>query len=42
MRAMAAAAWSWVEKMLQEAQRTEAPSFDEGLDEHRGLDRHVQ
>ena len=24
--AMAAAAWSWVEKMLQEAQRTSAPS----------------
>jgi len=24
--AMAAAAWSWVEKMLQEAQRTWAPS----------------
>ena len=23
---MAAAAWSWVEKMLQEAQRTSAPS----------------
>ena len=23
--AMAAAAWSWVEKMLQEAQRTSAP-----------------
>jgi hypothetical protein len=25
--AMAAAAWSWVEKMLQEDQRTSAPSF---------------
>jgi hypothetical protein len=24
--AIAAAAWSWVEKMLQEAQRTSAPS----------------
>ena len=24
--AMAAAAWSWVEKMLQDAQRTSAPS----------------
>ena len=24
--AMAAAAWSWVEKMLQELQRTSAPS----------------
>src|SRR5258708_5516977 len=26
VRAMAAAAWSWVEKMLHEAQRTSAPS----------------
>ena len=40
--AIAAAAWSWVEKMLHEAQRTSAPSADEGLDQHRGLDRHVQ
>jgi hypothetical protein len=40
--AMAAAAWSWVEKMLQEAQRTSAPSAYQGLDEHGGLDGHVQ
>ena len=40
--ATAAAAWSWVEKMLQEAQRTSAPSADEGLDEDGGLDGHVQ
>ena len=39
---MAAAAWSWVEKMLQEAQRTSAPSHREGLDEHGGLHGHVQ
>ena len=38
----AAAAWSWVEKMLQDAQRTSAPSVDQRLDQHRGLHRHVQ
>ena len=40
--ATAAAAWSCVEKMLQLAQRTSAPELDERLDQHRGLDRHVQ
>ena len=40
--ATAAAAWSWVEKMLQLTQRTSRAEVDEGLDEHRGLDRHVQ
>ena len=40
--AMAAAAWSWVEKMLQEAQRTSAPKFHQGLDQNRSLNRHVQ
>ena len=40
--AIAAAAWSWVEKMLHDAQRTSAPSVDQRLDQHRGLDRHVQ
>ena len=40
--AIAAAAWSWVEKMLHELQRTVAPSSLQGLDQHRGLDRHVQ
>ena len=40
--AIAAAAWSWVEKMLHELQRTVAPRCDQGLDQHRGLDRHVQ
>ncbi|GIX50472.1 MAG: hypothetical protein KatS3mg132_666 [Limisphaera sp.] len=40
--AMAAAAWSWVEKMLQLAQRTDAPSSTQGLDEHGRLDGHVQ
>ena len=40
--AIAAAAWSWVEKMLHELQRTVAPSWTTGLDQHRGLDRHVQ
>src|SRR5215213_9742433 len=34
--AMAAAAWSCVEKMLQEAQRLQR------LDQHGGLDRHVE
>ena len=38
----AAAAWSWVEKMLQEAQRTSAPRSTQRLDEHRGLDGHVE
>jgi hypothetical protein len=41
-RAMAAAAWSWVEKMLHEAQRTSAPSELQRFDQHGGLDRHVQ
>ena len=40
--ATAAAAWSWVEKMLQDAQRTSAPRCDQRLDEDGGLDRHVQ
>jgi hypothetical protein len=40
--AMAAAAWSWVEKMLQEHQRISAPSADQRLDQHGGLDGHVQ
>jgi hypothetical protein len=40
--AIAAAAWSCVEKMLHEAQRTSAPSAVERLDQHGGLDRHVQ
>ena len=40
--AIAAAAWSWVEKMLQEHQRTSAPRARQRLDQHRGLDRHVQ
>jgi len=39
--AMAAAAWSWVEKMLQEATGPNA-QLHEGFDEHRGLHRHVQ
>ena len=38
---MAAAAWSWVEKMLHEAQRTGAQR-GQRLDEHGGLDGHVQ
>ena len=38
----AAAAWSWVEKMLHETQRTSAPSSRQRLDEHRRLDGHVQ
>ena len=38
----AAAAWSWVEKMLQDAQRTCGAERDQRLDQHRGLDRHVQ
>ena len=40
--ATAAAAWSWVEKMLQEAQRSSAPEGDQGLHQHRGLHRHVE
>ena len=40
--AIAAAAWSWVEKMLHDAQRTSAPSCGQRLDQHRGLDRHVE
>jgi ABC-type phosphonate transport system ATPase subunit len=36
--AIAAAAWSWVEKMLHDAQRTS----DQGLDQNGGLDGHVQ
>ena len=40
--ATAAAAWSWVEKMLHDAQRTSAPEGAQRLDQHRGLDRHVQ
>ena len=39
---MAAAAWSCVEKMLQLAQRTSAPSAVKRLDEHGGLHGHVQ
>ena len=39
---MAAAAWSWVEKMLHEAQRTSAPKRLQRLDQHSGLDGHVQ
>jgi hypothetical protein len=39
---MAAAAWSWVEKMLHEAQRTSAPERRQRLDQHRRLDRHVE
>ena len=39
---VAAAAWSWVEKMLQDAQRTSAPSDDQRLDQHGGLHCHVQ
>ncbi len=40
--AMAAAAWSWVEKMLQLAQRTSAPRSHQRLNQHGGLDGHVQ
>ena len=42
LAAIAAAAWSWVEKMLHEAQRTSAPRADQRLDQHGGLDGHVQ
>ena len=40
--AIAAAAWSWVEKMLQRRPAHLGAERDERLDEHRGLDRHVQ
>ena len=40
--AIAAAAWSCVEKMLQLAQRTRGAQVDQRLDQHRGLDGHVQ
>ena len=40
--AMAAAAWSCVEKMLQLLQVTSAPSSMQRLDQHGRLDRHVQ
>ena len=39
---MAAAAWSWVENMLQLLHVTCGAQLDERLDEHRGLDGHVQ
>ena len=39
---MAAAAWSCVEKILHEAQRTFGAQRFERLDQHGGLDRHVQ
>ncbi len=39
---MAAAAWSWVEKMLHEAQRTSSTERGQRLDQHGGLDGHVQ
>ena len=38
----AAAAWSWVEKMLQRAPAHLGAERGEGLDEHGGLDGHVQ
>ena len=38
----AAAAWSCVEKMLHDTQRTSAPRRHERLDEDGGLDGHVQ
>ena len=38
---MAAAAWSWVEKMLQEAQHLN-PELHQGLNQNRGLNGHVQ
>ena len=38
----AAAAWSWVEKMLQLAQRTSRAQGDQRLDEDGRLDRHVE
>ncbi len=39
---IAAAAWSWVEKMLQRGPAHLGAERDERLDQHRGLDRHVQ
>ena len=38
----AAAAWSWVEKMLQEHPAHVGAERGERLDQHRGLDGHVQ
>ena len=40
--ATAAAAWSWVEKMLQELPAHRGAQLHQGLDQHRGLHRHVQ
>ena len=40
--AIAAAAWSWVEKMLQLAPAHGRAELQERLDQHRRLDRHVQ
>ncbi len=40
--AMAAAAWSWVEKMLHVAQRSSAPSAASVSMSTGGLDRHVE
>ena len=40
--AIAAAAWSWVEKMLQRRPADLGAERDERLDQHGGLDRHVQ
>ena len=40
--AIAAAAWSWVEKMLQLCPPHVRAQFDQGFDEHRRLDGHVQ
>jgi hypothetical protein len=40
--AIAAAAWSCVEKMLHDAQRTCGAERLQRLDQHRGLDGHVQ
>ena len=40
--AIAAAAWSWVEKMLQRRPAHLGAERDERLDQHRGLDRHVE
>ena len=38
----AAAAWSWVEKMLQDDPADVGAERDEGLDQHGGLHGHVQ
>ena len=40
--AIAAAAWSWVEKMLQRRPAHLGAERDQRLDQHRGLHRHVQ